>query len=106
MWCELHCKDASSAAIAFDISWEQVCNALCGQLIDELSRGSAPINKSCPDTRRQQPIRIGLWYTANGLGIAGGGLLGYAIGHIHGKLASWKVTRMSAEFVASLTCPV
>jgi MFS family permease len=41
-------------------------------------------------TRREQPLRIGLWYTANGLGIALGGLLGYAIGHIHGALASWR----------------
>lgn len=41
-------------------------------------------------TRRQQPVRIGLWYTANGFGIALGGLLGYAIGHIHGALASWR----------------
>ena len=41
-------------------------------------------------TRRQQPVRIGLWYTANGLGIAGGGLLGYGIGHIRGPLPSWK----------------
>lgn len=41
-------------------------------------------------TRRQQPLKIGLWYTANGLGVAMGGLLGYAIGHINGSLASWK----------------
>jgi MFS family permease len=41
-------------------------------------------------TRRQQPIRIGLWYTANGFGIAVGGLLGYGIGQIEGSLASWK----------------
>ncbi|KAI9739644.1 MAG: hypothetical protein M1834_006362 [Cirrosporium novae-zelandiae] len=41
-------------------------------------------------TRRQQPIRIGLWYTANGGGIALGGLLGYGIGHIKGALPSWK----------------
>ncbi|PYH47371.1 MFS allantoate transporter [Aspergillus saccharolyticus JOP 1030-1] len=41
-------------------------------------------------TRRQQPIRIGLWYTANGCGIALGGLLGYGIGHIQGALSSWK----------------
>ncbi|KOC08309.1 putative MFS allantoate transporter [Aspergillus flavus AF70] len=41
-------------------------------------------------TRRQQPIRIGLWYTANGFGIALGGLLGYGIGHIKGALSSWK----------------
>lgn len=41
-------------------------------------------------TRAQQPIRIGLWYSANGIGIALGGLLGYAIGHIKGHLASWR----------------
>lgn len=41
-------------------------------------------------TRRQQPIRMGLWYTANGLGIALGGLLGYGIGNINGALPSWK----------------
>lgn len=41
-------------------------------------------------TRRQQPIRIGLWYTANGIGIALGGLLGYGIGNIRGSLPSWK----------------
>ncbi|KAF2196745.1 MFS allantoate transporter [Delitschia confertaspora ATCC 74209] len=41
-------------------------------------------------TRREQPVRIGLWYTANGFGIALGGLLGYAIGHIRGSLPSWK----------------
>lgn len=41
-------------------------------------------------TRKQQPIRMGIWYTANGLGIAGGGLLGYAIGNIKGALPSWK----------------
>ncbi|KAI5922492.1 putative MFS allantoate transporter [Camillea tinctor] len=41
-------------------------------------------------TRRQQPVRMGLWYTANGIGIALGGLLGYAIGNIKGALPSWK----------------
>ncbi|KAK5723959.1 hypothetical protein LTR17_013801 [Elasticomyces elasticus] len=41
-------------------------------------------------TRRQQPIRMGLWYTANGFGIALGGLLGFGIGHIGGALPSWK----------------
>ncbi|KIM92856.1 hypothetical protein OIDMADRAFT_46519 [Oidiodendron maius Zn] len=41
-------------------------------------------------TRRQQPLRIGIWYTANGLGVALGGLLGYGIGHIKGSLPSWK----------------
>ncbi|KAI1823506.1 putative MFS allantoate transporter [Xylaria intraflava] len=41
-------------------------------------------------TRKQQPVRMGLWYTANGFGIALGGLLGYAIGNIRGALPSWK----------------
>lgn len=41
-------------------------------------------------TRRQQPVRMGLWYTANGFGIALGGLLGFGIGHIKGALPSWK----------------
>lgn len=61
-------------------------------------------------TRKQQPVRMGLWYTANGFGIALGGLLGYgkyftilppgglrtsssrqiAIGSIRGALPSWK----------------
>ncbi|KAL8943398.1 MAG: hypothetical protein Q9216_001107 [Gyalolechia sp. 2 TL-2023] len=41
-------------------------------------------------TRKQQPVRIGIWYTANGLGIAGGGILGYGIGSIKGSLPSWK----------------
>ncbi|KAI4151856.1 MAG: hypothetical protein LQ340_003254 [Diploschistes diacapsis] len=40
--------------------------------------------------RREQPLRMGFWYSANGLGIAGGGLLGYGIGHIKGALPSWK----------------
>ncbi|KAJ6155752.1 hypothetical protein N7470_006318 [Penicillium chermesinum] len=41
-------------------------------------------------TRREQPVRIGIWYTANGFGIALGGLLGYGIGQIRGALPSWK----------------
>ncbi|TGO16616.1 hypothetical protein BTUL_0026g00700 [Botrytis tulipae] len=41
-------------------------------------------------TRREQPIRIGLWYSANGVGIALGGLIGYGIGNIRGSLASWR----------------
>ncbi|GME45560.1 mfs allantoate transporter [Neofusicoccum parvum] len=41
-------------------------------------------------TRREQPIRIGLWYTSLGLGISGGGILGYGIGKIRGVLPSWK----------------
>lgn len=41
-------------------------------------------------TRKEQPVRLGLWYTANGFGIAIGGLLGYGIGSIKGALPSWK----------------
>lgn len=41
-------------------------------------------------TRKEQPVRIGLWYTANGFGIALGGLLGYGIGNLKGALPSWK----------------
>lgn len=41
-------------------------------------------------TRREQPIKIGLWYSSLGLGIAGGGILGYAIGQIKGSLPSWQ----------------
>lgn len=41
-------------------------------------------------TRREQPLRIGIWYMANGIGFAVGGLLGYGIGNIHGALASWR----------------
>jgi len=46
--------------------------------------------KSFASTRRQQPIKIGLWYTANRVGIALGGLLGYGIGNIRGSLPRWK----------------
>ncbi|KAI9035728.1 MFS general substrate transporter [Aspergillus affinis] len=41
-------------------------------------------------TRKEQPLKIGLWYTANGFGVALGGLLGYGIGQIKGALPSWK----------------
>ncbi|KAI5290922.1 hypothetical protein KEM54_000023 [Ascosphaera aggregata] len=41
-------------------------------------------------TRKDQPIRIGLWYSANGVGIAVGEILGYGIGQMQGALASWK----------------
>ena len=33
-------------------------------------------------TRQQQPTIIGYWYSANGIGIAVGGLLGYGIGNV------------------------
>ncbi|KID75648.1 uncharacterized protein G6M90_00g047060 [Metarhizium brunneum] len=41
-------------------------------------------------TRAEQPSRISAWYAWNGIGVAGGGLLGYAIGHIKGALAPWR----------------
>ncbi|KAI3550032.1 major facilitator superfamily transporter [Colletotrichum abscissum] len=50
-------------------------------------------------TRSEQPSRISAWYAWNGIGVAGGGLigypadnliLGYGIGHIRGALESWR----------------
>ncbi|KAL8357174.1 hypothetical protein RB598_002147 [Gaeumannomyces tritici] len=41
-------------------------------------------------TRAEQPSRISAWYAWNGVGVAGGGLIGYAIGHVEGALASWR----------------
>ncbi|OAA66895.1 major facilitator superfamily transporter allantoate [Niveomyces insectorum RCEF 264] len=41
-------------------------------------------------TQEEQPSRISAWYAFNGIGVAGGGLLGYGIGNIKGGLASWK----------------
>lgn len=41
-------------------------------------------------TVEEQPIRIGYWSTFLGLANAFGGLLAYGIGHLHGKLESWR----------------
>jgi len=41
-------------------------------------------------TRDEQPSRISAWYLWNGIGVAGGGLIGYGIGHVKGALASWR----------------
>ncbi|KAI0474424.1 major facilitator superfamily domain-containing protein [Xylaria cf. heliscus] len=41
-------------------------------------------------TRPEQPSRISAWYAFNGIGVAGGGLIGYGIGHIKGALQSWR----------------
>ncbi|TFL00154.1 major facilitator superfamily domain-containing protein [Pterulicium gracile] len=41
-------------------------------------------------SRGEQPSRISTWYAANGIGVAGGGLIGYGIGQIKGSLASWR----------------
>ncbi|KAJ9090753.1 hypothetical protein QFC20_007830 [Naganishia adeliensis] len=41
-------------------------------------------------TRAEQPSRISIWYSFNGLGVGLGGLIGFAIGHIKGALQSWR----------------
>ncbi|KAF5688642.1 allantoate permease [Fusarium circinatum] len=41
-------------------------------------------------TREEQPSRISAWYAFNGIGVAGGGLIGYAIGNIKGALQPWR----------------
>ncbi|KAJ7157616.1 major facilitator superfamily domain-containing protein [Mycena crocata] len=41
-------------------------------------------------TQEEQPSRISFWSCFNGVGVAAGGLLGYAIGSINGSLASWR----------------
>ncbi|KAH7039570.1 major facilitator superfamily domain-containing protein [Microdochium trichocladiopsis] len=41
-------------------------------------------------TRSEQPSRIAAWYIWNGIGVAGGGLIGYGIGNIKGALESWR----------------
>ncbi|EFX04472.1 major facilitator superfamily transporter allantoate [Grosmannia clavigera kw1407] len=41
-------------------------------------------------TQAEQPSRISAWYAWNGIGVAGGGLIGYGIGQIKGGLASWR----------------
>ena len=53
-------------------------------------------------TRRQQPVCIGIWYTANSLGIDGGGLQGYGIGHTKASLPSWKNVSNSALILSSI----
>uniref|UniRef100_A0A060SY94 ARAD1A19030p n=1 Tax=Blastobotrys adeninivorans TaxID=409370 RepID=A0A060SY94_BLAAD len=63
---------------------------ILGGAAEAVSDASFMLITSIWYTRRQQPVRIGTWYSANGLGIAVGGLLGYGIGHIKGALPSWK----------------
>ncbi|KAH8897374.1 MFS general substrate transporter [Thozetella sp. PMI_491] len=41
-------------------------------------------------TREEQPSRISAWYAWNGIGVAGGGLIGYGIGQLKGSMASWR----------------
>ena len=40
-------------------------------------------------TSFEQPLRLEAYYCTNGLATMFGGLIGYAVGHIHGALARW-----------------
>jgi MFS family permease len=40
--------------------------------------------------RNEVPLRYAFWYSASGMGVLIGALLLYAIGQIHGKIASWR----------------
>ncbi|KOS18885.1 putative transporter [Escovopsis weberi] len=53
-------------------------------------------------TRDEQPARISAWYAWNGIGVAGGGLIGYGIGHIKGALASWRYEFLIVGALCSL----
>ncbi|KAK8845623.1 hypothetical protein IAR55_006339 [Kwoniella newhampshirensis] len=41
-------------------------------------------------TRKEQPFRIGIWYSMNGIGNSIGALISYGMGLIDGKLESWR----------------
>lgn len=41
-------------------------------------------------TREEQPSRISAWYVWNGVGVAGGGMIGFGIAHIKGAIATWR----------------
>lgn len=66
-----------------------VCRALAGA-VESTADPSWMLVTQMWYTRREQPIRIGIWSCGFGLGVTGGGLLGYGIGHIKGALPSWK----------------
>ncbi|KIW12276.1 hypothetical protein PV08_09553 [Exophiala spinifera] len=40
--------------------------------------------------RQDQPLRMGFWFSFNGIAQILGGLLSYGLGHIHVGIASWK----------------
>ncbi|KAL6241218.1 hypothetical protein RBB50_011897 [Rhinocladiella similis] len=40
--------------------------------------------------RQDQPLRMGFWFSFNGIAQIVGGLLSYGLGHIHVGIASWK----------------
>jgi hypothetical protein len=52
-------------------------------------------------TGRQQPIKVGIWYTANRAGVGRGGLLGYGISHFRGSISSWKYESL---IIGALCC--
>lgn len=40
--------------------------------------------------RRDQPLRMGVWFSFNGIAGIVGGILAYGLGHIQSSIASWK----------------
>lgn len=40
--------------------------------------------------RQDQPLRMGIWFSFNGVALILGGILAYGLGHIHVGIASWK----------------
>jgi MFS transporter, ACS family, allantoate permease len=41
-------------------------------------------------SRQQQPLRMGIWFSFNGIAQILGGILAYGLGHINVGIASWK----------------
>ncbi|KAJ5295134.1 hypothetical protein PENANT_c035G10805 [Penicillium antarcticum] len=41
-------------------------------------------------TRRQQPLRYGIWFAGGSMATLFGGLLSYGVGHIAGSVAAWQ----------------
>lgn len=40
--------------------------------------------------QNEQPLRVGIWYCGNAIGVIFGGLIAYGLGHIHSAISSWK----------------
>ncbi|KAJ5179246.1 hypothetical protein N7492_002456 [Penicillium capsulatum] len=53
-------------------------------------------------TREEQPWRISAYYLWNGIGVSGGGLIGYGIGTIKGALESWRYEFLIVGAVCSV----
>lgn len=45
--------------------------------------------------REEQPLRHGIWFLGASVATMFGGLMAYAIAHIHGSLAAWRVSGRS-----------